>query len=111
MDDERIERVARNEAVFRAINEQFRAAVPGSTRLQVVCECGSVACVEACEVTVADYESVRAHGDRFLVRPGHEIADAEVVVDRFGTFSVVRKLPGPGARVAEDTDPRARRAP
>jgi hypothetical protein len=57
------------------------------------------------ELTPAEYERVRACGRRFLLAPGHEIPDVEVVVLREPGYLVVEKV-GDAGRVAERTDPR-----
>jgi hypothetical protein len=42
-------------------------------------------------VPVETYEAVRANPRRFVLRPGHEIVDAEDVVERSARFVVVEK--------------------
>ena len=111
MSDERMRRVARNEAVFRGLNEQLGtvqrglAAITGG--VAAVCECGDLSCVEQLVVPVDRYEAVRADSALFIVAPGHELPDVEDVVERTDRFYVVRKHPGAGERVAALTDQRA----
>jgi hypothetical protein len=52
-----------------------------------------------------DYEQIRDHPRRFLVAPGHERLDVEVVVARQPNYLVVQKTGEAGA-VAEAVDPR-----
>ena len=102
-------RVGRNEATFRAVNEGIeRARLPADadTRIGFVCECGNVGCHRIVDLSPAEYEAIRAHPRRFLVVPGHEELATERVLETLGRYAVVEKL-GLGARVAEDTDPRA----
>jgi len=73
----REERVARNEVLFREVNEQIdaaaeRARFDGPTMF--VCECGDPNCAEPLEVTLKEYEAARADPTTFLVVPGHEIS-------------------------------------
>jgi hypothetical protein len=59
-------------------------------------------------MTVADYESIRADPNRFLVLPGHDIPEVEDVVGEGDGFVIVSKL-GAGESVAVRLDPRARK--
>ena len=53
-----------------------------------------------------EYQSVRAHPTRFVLVDGHQIREAEHVVERHERFVVVSKDGGAGD-VARATDPRA----
>jgi hypothetical protein len=103
------ERIGRNEATFRTINEDIergRDAEDDRTLIGFVCECGSVDCSRLIELTPAEYEQVRSDPCRFAIVNGHEIEEVESVVERHDRYAVVRKLEGSGA-VAKETDPRA----
>ncbi len=96
------------EAVFRQINEAIeRGQWPGDEADQVSfrCECARLGCTQIIEMTVGDYERVRASPRRFVVAGGHEQLELETVVDREGGYVVVEKREG-AADVAETTDPR-----
>jgi hypothetical protein len=105
----RAERVARNEALARVVNEQIGelnatgAQLPG---FEVLCECGSSECMEPISVSRSEYEWVRVDPLRFIITPGHEIESVEDVIERHAGFEVVRKKPGVSAQVALKTDPR-----
>jgi hypothetical protein len=106
----RDERLARNEAFFRSINERIRGAVD---RFQsdghvyaFVCECADPGCMDRVSLSVAEYESVRADGTRFVVAPGHDVASIEDVVQETGDHMLVEKT-GTAADVAVALDPRA----
>ena len=43
-------------------------------------------------VPADDYELIRAHGDWFMITPGHEKADIERIVRENGTYVVVEKF-------------------
>ena len=110
--DPRRERRARNEAIFREVNERieeldahFGHVAPDPSRLIVVCECGLGTCTGQFEVTRSLYETVRANPKRFLVLPGHEDARIERVVEKHADFSVVDKFVHK-ADVAVEHDPR-----
>jgi hypothetical protein len=102
------ERAARNEALFREVNEQVRtlsASQPSAPEaLLIICECSDETCTERVSLPVAVYESVRADSRRFVVVPGHD-NDFEHVVDRSDGYAIVEKE-GHAGRVAEETDPR-----
>lgn len=105
MDDAAEKRVARNEAAFRNVNEAIEAGRRTREGLVgFVCECGRLGCNEIIELSVSEYEAVRADARRFVVRHGHEI-DAERVVETHERYVVVVKH-GRAGDVAEFTDPR-----
>lgn len=100
--DARDKRVAKNEAVVRAVNRKIEQASEeiGDGDLEVLCECGRDGCHGAIAVTVADYDRVHGQRDRFLVLPGHETTDIENVVERTDRYVVVDKF-GEAEDVAE----------
>jgi hypothetical protein len=102
-----MERLARNEALFRDLNEQVEfVAGPlddGST-FEFFCECADVDCTLRLPMTLAVYEDVRADPTLFVVAPHHERLDVEEVVRRTDAFQIVRKK-GDAARFAAATDP------
>lgn len=105
--DARAERAAQNENLFRRINERVESLSHGFETLTIVCECSDPACVVRIAGVPADeYEQVREHPDRFLVAPGHERRDVEVVIDERLAYVVVRKRGEAGA-VAREDDPRS----
>ena len=108
MEDELGQRLARNEAAFRQINEAIeRGQWPGEEDRPIGfrCECARLGCAEVVELSVNAYEQVRAHARRFIVVPGHERPDVEQVVDSTPAYLVVEKLDQAGAE-AIATDPR-----
>jgi hypothetical protein len=107
----RLQRIAENEARFRAINEELRGNLDGlpldDDRVAFVCECGEAGCSSPVTLSLAAYEAVRGDGRRFAVLPGHEKLHAESVVERHDDYLVVEKDRGPGPRIALESDPRA----
>ena len=88
--------IGRNEALFREVNERIREitegqGVPVDEHVLFQCECGRLECHEQVQVSLAEYEAVRAQARRFLVLPGHEIASVETIVSRNDRFLVVEK--------------------
>jgi hypothetical protein len=69
------------------------------------CECAALGCNLLLEVTLADYEAIRAEPRHFVVAPGHEIPAVETVVRREHGYLVVEKV-GDAGVVADATDPR-----
>jgi hypothetical protein len=105
------ERIARNEALFRLVNERVRdlagqSAIEAAKSVAFVCECGRPGCAESLLVPLADYERVRADPTHFVVVPGHATADVERVVERHEGYDVVRKH-DEEAQIAIKTDPRS----
>ena len=109
--DERERRIAKNEALFRQINERMEEMNTAFEELtdvmELVCECGDLDCAEPIEMSHSDYEELRSDPALFAVKPGHVTAGVEEVVLRAGGFEVVRKAEGPAARLAEETHPRS----
>ena len=104
------ERAARNEALFREVNEQVRSLaqshpLPRQDELVIICECSDDRCMERISLQVAVYEEVRANPRRFVVVPGHD-NDFEHVIERADTYAIVEKE-GQAGRIAERVDPRA----
>jgi hypothetical protein len=107
---EREQRAARNESLFRDVNERLRklneAFTTPSERIDLICECADTTCTERVSMAPDEYEAVRADPRRFLVVPGHDVGGAlEVVVERHGGYHVVEKL-GASGQTAEQADPR-----
>ena len=110
--DARQEQLARNEAVFREVNERVEEVAgalalgeDGSLLAGFVCECGRSDCTEKIEMTLAQYEGVRSDPRRFAVIPGHEDTETARVVERHKGFAVVEKLDEAG-EIAVENDPR-----
>ena len=104
---ERERRLAENENLFRRINEQVEelAASGGAAFL---CECSDAGCTDRIELTIAEYEDVRAAPARFVVRGGHERPGLETVLDQGNGYVIVEKRGEAGDAAAED-DPRGGR--
>jgi hypothetical protein len=104
--------IARNEAFFRAVNEGIAEA---SERFEVddaefLCECGDASCTHRLEVPLDEYESVRDHPARFLVRRGHVHPELEQVVRHRRRYAIVEKVDRVAARIVRRLDPRTQTA-
>jgi hypothetical protein len=107
----RFARQARNEALFREVNERIaelgeaaQAWSPDGS-VEFLCECGEEGgCGERVRIPIQAYERVRAQDDRFVVKPGHETPELERAVEWTEEYVIVDKI-----RAAEglvDDDPR-----
>ena len=110
MPPSRVERIARNESAFRDLNENLESSVhrrrADSDYAGFVCECGHAECETTVRMTVAEFEQVREDPQHSFVVPGHEIAQAESVVERHDSYIVVRKCEDV-ADIVEETDRRS----
>jgi hypothetical protein len=103
--DERDERIAKNETVFRAANREIEHAEQeegGGTHraIEVLCECGRPGCTGLISLTIAQYNDVHSQDDRFVVLRGHENPQLEKVVEERADYFVVDKF-GEAEELAE----------
>ena len=101
---------ARNEELFRNVNEEIEALSQTVERddplMEYLCECDRQGCYETIKATRAEYESVRSDPTHFIVSLGHQDPSMERVFASNDRFLVVEKH-GPAARDAHETDPRS----
>jgi hypothetical protein len=95
--DERSERIAKNETVFRAANREIEQADQAvgagpDEQIEILCECGRQGCGGVISLSIADYDSVHSQTDRFVVIPGHESPEIEGVVEERAGYLVVDKF-------------------
>ncbi|MBV8258433.1 MAG: hypothetical protein JO073_11515 [Actinobacteria bacterium] len=91
------ERLAKNEVMFRAINERIRDLAvrfnAADEPIGFICECADETCVEKVPLTLEQYEEMRVLPARFAVVPGHEATPlVERIVFRTPEFVLVRKV-------------------
>jgi hypothetical protein len=101
------ERAAKNQSLFREVNERINHLSESALFRDSICECLDADCTDAVPLTGEEYERLRSVSNSFFVLPGHEITRLEEVVDRTDRYLVVAKR-GRGAAVAEKLDPRRR---
>jgi hypothetical protein len=63
--------------------------------------------MQSIELSRAEYESVRAHANRFIIALNHENPETEAVVEQTERFAVVETYAGAASQIARDTDPRS----
>ncbi|HEV8571583.1 MAG TPA: hypothetical protein VGR49_00865 [Actinomycetota bacterium] len=105
----REERVAKNEATSREINEKIEDAHEETSpdrHIRMVCECGQETCDRVVAITLTEYERLRGDPRQFVVTKDHVMEDVERVVSETNRFVVVAKREGTPAAVATDEDPR-----
>lgn len=108
--DSRQQRVAKNEALFRRVNErieEINEALDGDSESDFLCECGDDECTTPVSLTRAEYEDVRRDPTHFLIAHGHDVIDVEKVIRETDRYAVVKKFAGEAERIAVETDPRS----
>jgi hypothetical protein len=104
------QRAARNEVLFREVNENIARLEErhGTTTAEPVflCECANADCTDHLTVGADVYTRVREQPRRFLLIPGHQDPQLERVVERHSDYLIVEKT-GAAGEVAEQTDPSA----
>ena len=108
--DAREQRLAKNETIFRDVNERIEEAAAAQLIdphvFEFLCECSNIDCTLRLPLTLGAYESVRDDPAQFVVAPGHDLPEIEEVVHRTAGYQVVRKH-GAAAELAENRDPRS----
>jgi hypothetical protein len=94
-------RLAHNEQLFRAVNEQVDALQDklGGGDALFVCECSDPECTSSIRLTRSQYEDVRSSPERFVLLPGHALPDLERIVEEHDGYIVVEKP----KRLAQDS--------
>jgi hypothetical protein len=109
-DRARDDRAARNEALFRRVNERLEEVNEGfqlvTDNAEFVCECAQIDCAELIGLSLAKYEAVRRVPTQFVVKPDHVLPDQELVVERNDEYVIVEKVGHAGER-ARQLDPRS----
>jgi hypothetical protein len=89
------ERLRQNRALFRRANDRLRERVQEFPEevpaIPFLCECVDETCLGRIDLTIAQYEDVRAVPHRYVVLPGHAGPERELVVEDRGDFHVVEK--------------------
>ena len=107
--DDREVRAARNQAIFRAVNEKLRdlnepfAEATGTGTFMVACECSRLDCVEVIEIPEAVYREVRRSPRTFVVLPEHGESSIERATSGDENYSVVEVYAGAALSVVEET--------
>lgn len=105
------ERIARNDSVFRDANEQISAKArqhrtAEDQSVPFLCECADESCTTILQLTLSEYEDVRAESRQFMTAIEHDRAEGLVeVVMRNHSYLVVLKQ-GHAGDIAEELDMR-----
>jgi len=105
-------RAAHNQALFRSVNERMEELNQTFDDLEpygaFMCECFSTDCHEPIEMTLEEYEAVRARPNRFAVvaDPSHVDPQVEEVVNKGKRYWTVDKK-GSAAALARELDERS----
>jgi hypothetical protein len=105
--DRQRQRAARNQSLFREVNERIEDLSASASFTMFICECMDESCDANVSLTIEEYEHIRSDSNSFVVLPGHEVAIVENVIESTDRFFVVAKL-GAGKTLAEGLDPRKR---
>jgi 5-bromo-4-chloroindolyl phosphate hydrolysis protein len=105
--EERQLRAARNQTLFRAVNEKLselnQALSSVTETYMIACECAETTCVKTLEISMEEYLEVRSDPHRFAVLPDHVYPDIERVVAETDGYVVVEKFVG--TEITEATAP------
>lgn len=106
--DERDARMARNEVLFREVNERVNDL---SDELRdysadYFCECANIDCTYRVPLSAREYEAIRQEPTQFVVLPDHFTPEVEELVVQGDRFWVVRKT-GEAGEMVKALDPRA----
>jgi hypothetical protein len=102
-------KAAKNQALFREVNERIRNLDYSVPRAAFVCECVRPECSETIEMSLAEYEEIRRVPNHFLVAAGkdHFFPDVERIFETYRGYWVVEKFGQSRAEVTR-LDPRSR---
>jgi hypothetical protein len=102
-------RAAKNQTLFREVNERIRNLDYSVSRAEFVCECARPDCSETIEMSLQEYEEIRCIPHHFLVIAGqdHFFPDVERIFETHRGYWVVEKF-GQSAVEAIQLDPRRR---
>jgi hypothetical protein len=103
VDDHQKGRLAENENLFRETNDRIKDSADehgaDSHVYSFLCECSDRTCTERVELTLAEYEHIRADATRFVVKKNHVVKEIEQVVETAADHVVIEKH-GEAGRVA-----------
>jgi hypothetical protein len=103
----RVTRQARNQALFREVNERIAellTRLDGEASTQsFICECAHTGCTDMINVPLSTYSRVRDDPTLFLIAAGHQDLSHEEVVEDHGAYLIAKTNPGVASQVAVDT--------
>jgi hypothetical protein len=84
----------------RTLNEAFEPILAGG---EWVCECADSRCVERIELSLAEYDAIRAHAGRFVALAGHDVSGADRIVERVNGYVIVEQSSNGAAQKRVDS--------
>jgi hypothetical protein len=87
-------RAARNQQLFRELNDAISKLPYSSAFNEYVCECGLKTCLEVVRLSVAQYREIREDPTHFIVLPGHWSKKHERVVAEGKGYLIVERSDG-----------------
>ena len=99
---------AKNQSLFREVNERIEELRPHDMLIEFACECIETDCAASLSLSDDEYEDVRRFPTHFIVFPGHERDEVERVVVQNDRYAIVEKF-GAAGPAAVRLDPRGRR--
>src|SRR3954470_12672789 len=103
-------RAAKNQSLFREVNERIEELRPHDMLIEFACECIDTDCAASLLLSDEEYEQVRQFPTHFIILPGHELDDVERIVEQNERYAIVEKF-GAAGPAAVRLDPRGRRTP
>jgi hypothetical protein len=107
MDDRQKQRHAQNEDFFREVNERIHEKAEShgldAHRYAFFCECSDTSCTERVQLTLPEYEYIRAEPTRFVVKNDHVVSEIEHVVDAVQDHMIIEKH-GEAGRIAVELE-------
>ena len=104
------ERESETQARSREHNESAaRASASAATDGRMTsfrCECGDPGCTRRIQLTLAEYESVRAYATHFAIARNHENPESEQLIEEHERFAVVETVSGEAVKLARTSNPR-----
>src|SRR5262245_1709675 len=85
-------RAARNQQLFRELNNAIARLRYSSAFDEYVCECGMKTCLEPISLTHDEYEELRTEPNRFVVIPGHWSPKLERLVRETPSYQIVERI-------------------
>ena len=99
---------AKNQSLFREVNERIEELRPHEMLIEFACECIDTDCTASLSLSDEEYEHVRQSPTHFIVLPGHELDEVERIVVQNDRYAIVEKF-GAAGPAATRLDPRGRR--
>ena len=100
-------KAAKNQTLFRDVNERIKNFDDSNPETEFVCECARPECQEMIAMSLDDYDEIRRVPTHFLVvaNEGHVFLDVERIVETRSGYWVVEKFGRSGIEAAK-RDPR-----